>query len=143
VVLRPATDRRRVKPVSAALVLVEHGGLTMLRAKRTIDAMMERGEVAARLPAVNMQKLPSELHSAGVYVSRIVDELVDVRALRESLKMTQEQFATRYNLSLDVVQHWEQGDRRPDRAANSYLRVIAANPGIAGKAQEEALEAAR
>jgi putative transcriptional regulator len=62
---------------------------------------------------------------------------LDVRAVREGLGLSQEQFARRYNLELDAVQNWEQGRRTPDRTVQSYLRVIAAYPEIAARAQEE------
>jgi len=38
---------------------------------------------------------------------------VDVRALRERLGLTQEEFARRYRLPLRSVQEWEQGRKRP------------------------------
>jgi len=61
-----------------------------------------------------------------------------VRALRERLGLTQEQFALRFNLGLDTVQSWEQGDRTPDRYANNYLRVIERDHALAARAQEKA-----
>ena len=41
----------------------------------------------------------------------------DVRAVRRSLKLTQEEFAERFGLPLGTVRDWEQGAHRPDRAA--------------------------
>ena len=60
---------------------------------------------------------------------------VDVLGLRESLGLTQLEFATRFGLDLDAVQNWEQGRTRPDRNARILLRVIATAPS----AVEEAL----
>ena len=59
---------------------------------------------------------------------------IDIRAIREKLDFTQEQFALRYGLDVDAVRNWETGRRTPDTAAQSYLRAIRANP--------EAVEAA-
>ncbi|HXY99573.1 MAG TPA: helix-turn-helix domain-containing protein [Stellaceae bacterium] len=59
-------------------------------------------------------------------------EEVDPIALRRRLKLSQEAFARRYGLSLQTLQKWEQGLRRPGMTASSYLTVIARDPrGIA------------
>jgi putative transcriptional regulator len=51
-----------------------------------------------------------------------------VRALRARLGLSQGQFARRFGLSLDAVQQYEQGRRRPSGPAATLLRVIAAEP---------------
>ena len=113
-------------------------GMTMLRAKRAVEAMLDDGEVAIGVPTVeNVSVLAGELREAGLEVARIATGPVDVRALRLSLGLSQEQFARRYNLDLDALQNWEQGRRIPERAVLSYLRVIAAQPAAAARAQEE------
>ena len=58
------------------------------------------------------------------------------KEIRQKLQMTQEQFATHFQLPLGTLRDWEQGVRQPDSAARSYLRVIAKNP----QAVMEALE---
>ncbi|MDD2724994.1 MAG: BrnT family toxin [Methylovulum sp.] len=50
------------------------------------------------------------------------------KEIRKRLKMTQQQFATRFELPLGTLRDWEQHVREPDSAAKSYLRVIAKNP---------------
>jgi putative transcriptional regulator len=56
----------------------------------------------------------------------------NVRALREKLKLTQEQFAARFHLPLGTIRDWEQGAHRPDKAAQVLLTVIARDPdGVA------------
>jgi putative transcriptional regulator len=57
-----------------------------------------------------------------------------VRALRQKLKLTQEQFAARFDLPLGTVRDWEQGAHRPDRAAQVLLRVIARDPDAVARA---------
>ncbi|KPF86713.1 hypothetical protein IP70_05970 [alpha proteobacterium AAP38] len=60
-------------------------------------------------------------------------EMVDVRAIRTSLGLSRPKFAERFGLDARTVQDWEQGRRRPDKAAQSYLKVIACNPdAVAG-----------
>ncbi len=51
-----------------------------------------------------------------------------VKTLRRALRMTQEEFAERFHLSLATVRDWEQGRTQPDQAASTYLEVIARNP---------------
>ena len=60
-----------------------------------------------------------------------VVETVDVASIRKNLGLSQSQFADRYGLERSVVQQWEQGRRRPDRAARLFLRVIEQNPAVA------------
>jgi putative transcriptional regulator len=135
-VLRPSPDRE-LKTIDATMTLARRG-MTMLRAKRAIEAMLADGEVAVAAPTVeDFGVLAGELRTAGVEASRIATEPLDVRALRVRLGMSQEQFARRYNLDLDALQNWEQGRRSPERAVWSYLRVIAAQPKEAARAQEE------
>ncbi len=59
-----------------------------------------------------------------------------VRALREKLKLTQEEFAARFRLPLGTVRDWEQGAHRPDKAAQVLLTVIANDPDAVTRALE-------
>lgn len=64
-------------------------------------------------------------------VSHIISvETVDVRAIRTRLGLSRPKFAERFGLDTRTVQDWEQGRRRPDKAAQSYLKVIACNPDV-------------
>jgi len=49
---------------------------------------------------------------------------VDVRAVRAGTGLSR----TRFALDPRALQDWEQGRRRPDRAARAYLTVIAHHP---------------
>jgi putative transcriptional regulator len=51
-----------------------------------------------------------------------------VRTLRRALGLTQEEFATRYQIPLGTLRDWEQGRTEPDQPARAYLRVIAGDP---------------
>ena len=59
-----------------------------------------------------------------------------VRALREKLRLTQEEFASRFHLPLGTVRDWEQGAHRPDKAAQVLLTVIAKDPDAVARALE-------
>jgi putative transcriptional regulator len=61
----------------------------------------------------------------------------NVRAVRQGLKLTQEEFAARFGLPLGTVRDWEQGAHRPDRAAQVLLRVIAKSPEAVIRALKE------
>ena len=50
------------------------------------------------------------------------------RRIRERLKLTQEQFATRFEVPLGTLRDWEQGVSYPDSAAKTLLRVIEQDP---------------
>ncbi len=61
----------------------------------------------------------------------------NVRTLRLSMKLTQEEFAERFGLPLGTVRDWEQGAHRPDRAAQVLLTVIAKDPDAVIRALRE------
>ena len=62
---------------------------------------------------------------------------IDVRAVRVRLKLTQEEFAVRYGLTLARVRDWEQGRSSPDSAARAYLTVIEREPKAVARALAE------
>lgn len=59
----------------------------------------------------------------------------DVKAIREALAMSQNGFASAYNIPLATLKGWEQGRRRLDTTAIAYLRTIARFPKQARRAQ--------
>ena len=63
---------------------------------------------------------------------------MDVRAIRERLGLTRPAFAQRFGLAVAAVRDWEQGLRRPDRAARVLLMVIARSPETVAQAVAEA-----
>lgn len=67
-----------------------------------------------------------------------IPALVDVRAIRTKLGMTQEEFAGRFGFSINTLRHWEQGKRQPEGPTRAYLLVIDRAP----KAVQDALHAA-
>lgn len=59
----------------------------------------------------------------------------EIRKIRAATGLSRAEFARRFALDPRALQDWEQGRRRPDRAARAYLKVIARKP----KEVEEAL----
>jgi putative transcriptional regulator len=135
-VLRPLADETPVRAVDA-VPLLSRRGLSMMAAKSAIETALDNGEVAVRVPLVeNVSSLARELLASGLRASRMVDGPIDVRALRQRLGMTEEQFALRYGFEIDVLKDWESGISIPDRATARYLHVIARSPRDTAHAQE-------
>ena len=75
---------------------------------------------------------------SGVRIRTVrVPSTVDVRAIRERMGLSQEEFALRFGFSLGTLRHWEQGRRYPEGPARVLLTVIARQP----KAVDDALAA--
>jgi putative transcriptional regulator len=55
-------------------------------------------------------------------------DVPNVRAIREQLQMSQNEFASAYRIPLATLKGWEQGRRHPDQTAAAYLNVIARIP---------------
>jgi putative transcriptional regulator len=62
----------------------------------------------------------------GLRVTRV--ELPDVKAIRRSLRMSQNRFSTAYRIPLATLKDWEQGRRQPDAPASAYLLAIKRRP---------------
>ena len=62
----------------------------------------------------------------GMRVAEI--RIPDVKTIRETLHMSQTEFASNFRIPLATVKNWEQGRRRPDAPALAYLRVIERSP---------------
>lgn len=128
-VLRLPRDQAVPKTVDGALALARRG-MTMLRAKRAMEELLAEGRVFVDLPTVeDPWALTDELAEAGIAAAPIEPpQAPDVRALRERLRLTREQFAARYGLEVETVRNWEMGRRQPDMTARSYLRAISNDP---------------
>lgn len=51
-----------------------------------------------------------------------------IKTLRRALALTQEEFASRYQIPVGTLRDWEQGRSEPDQPARAYLKVIARDP---------------
>ena len=83
--------------------------------KRLLDSMMElrahlRGEIQL---SETVYHVPPE---------------TDVRALRETLGLSQTDFAALFGFSVRSLQDWEQGRRRSEIPIRAYLAVIQRDP---------------
>ena len=57
------------------------------------------------------------------------EQLLAISA-RQSVNLTQKEFARLLNVSVDSIQDWEQGRRSPRGAARTLLRVVHEHPEI-------------
>ena len=57
------------------------------------------------------------------------EQLLAISA-RQSVKMTQKEFARLLHVSVDSIQDWEQGRRSPRGAAKTLLRVAQDHPEV-------------
>jgi putative transcriptional regulator len=58
----------------------------------------------------------------GMRITKV--EASDVKAIRRSLRMSQDEFSAVYRIPLATLKNWEQGRRQPDAPAAAYLRAI-------------------
>lgn len=59
---------------------------------------------------------------------------IDVRSVRRERGLTQQAFAETFGLSVGAVRDWEQGRKRPERAARILLAVIRLAPDAVAEA---------
>jgi putative transcriptional regulator len=59
-----------------------------------------------------------------------------VKIIREALRLTQEEFATRFHIPIGTLRDWEQERKTPDQTARTYLSVIAQEPEAVRRALE-------
>ncbi len=55
-------------------------------------------------------------------------ELNEVTEVRQKLKMTQNQFATAFGISVSTLRNWEQGHRNPTGPAVTLIKVARRHP---------------
>jgi putative transcriptional regulator len=61
-----------------------------------------------------------------------------VRRARQKLRLTQKEFAHRFDINLRRLQDWEQGRVAPDSAILAYLKVIEREPELVRRILEKA-----
>ena len=95
-----------------------------LRRSKPRTSPLGRRLVAGLKDALADARGELELPSYGV----TAPEHVDVAGLRRRLGLSQVAFARTFGLDVTALHAWEQGRRRPDRAARILLAVIAKEP---------------
>jgi putative transcriptional regulator len=57
-----------------------------------------------------------------------VHEAVNIKAVRAKTRLSQDKFARTFGLEVAALRDWEQGRRRPDRAAQTLIAMIDGDP---------------
>jgi putative transcriptional regulator len=91
-----------------------------MKRKNVADELVAAMREAAEIAEGNVK--PAAVHQFPLALD------VDVRAVRAGTGLSRTEFARRFALDPRALQDWEQGRRRPDRAARAYLTVIARHP---------------
>lgn len=52
----------------------------------------------------------------------------DIKKIRETLHVSQNEFALMIGVSVRTLQNWEQGRRKPEGPAKALLRIASKNP---------------
>ncbi len=102
-------------------------GIGLRNAKDAIDQIMAGRNVVVLLPQAPGD-IKNQLAAFGITAQTIDVHNIDVRDLRQSLGLTQQQFALAYGLEADTVQNWEQGRAKPQGAALVLLNLIEREP---------------
>lgn len=58
---------------------------------------------------------------------------LDIKAVRNKTKLSQDKFARTYGLEVAALRDWEQGRRKPDRAAQTLITIIDKAPEMVAK----------
>jgi putative transcriptional regulator len=95
------------------------------------DAMTDEEVHAAALSDPDSQSLTEEQLNS-------MKRTPQVKVMRRAMKLSQEEFATRYRIPIGTLRDWEQGRSEPDQAARAYLTVIARIPDLVKDALKSA-----
>ena len=91
-----------------------------------VEALTDEQIHAAALADPDAQPIPrgsdEELAKLGLH------RVVNVKKLRERLRLTQEAFAATYRIPVGTLRDWEQRRKLPDATARAFLTVIARDP---------------
>lgn len=82
-----------------------------------LDAMSEAQRHAAALADPDAQPTDADMDR--------MKQTPRLKIIRRALGLTQEEFATRFQIPLGTLRDWEQGAAQLDQTARAYLRAIA------------------
>ncbi len=95
--------------------------------KTRLDGMSDQDiKNAARADPDNPILTPAELEEFA--------PLADAKLIRQSMRLTQEDFAHMFQIPIGTLRDWEQHRTEPDRAAQNFLKVISVTPNAVVRA---------
>jgi putative transcriptional regulator len=119
---------------------------------RGLDASLDKEAVnsGGEMPPRTYNKAANSLRGAIAVVRKqskapafFVLPEVDVRAIREKLNLSQEDFASAFGFSVHQMRLWEQGRSRPLAAIRAYLMIINRAPNDVLELLHEAVDSKR
>lgn len=122
------TITARLRP-DGTVVEVLDNGTERLFPDKPIREMTDEEVCAAALSDPDAQPLTEKDFARMKHTPR-------AKIIRRALRLTQEEFASRFHIPLGTLRDWEQGRCEPDQTAQAYLWVIANDP----EAVERALQ---
>lgn len=63
-----------------------------------------------------------------------IPDMIDVKAVRGALGLSQAEFALMFGFKLDTVRNWEQAKRIPNAQARALLKIIESEPAAVKRA---------
>lgn len=63
-----------------------------------------------------------------------IPDMIDVRAVRSALGLSQAEFALKFGFKIDTVRNWEQAKRVPNAQARALLKIIESEPDAVKRA---------
>jgi putative transcriptional regulator len=63
-----------------------------------------------------------------------IPDMIDVKAVRSRLGLTQAEFAMQFGFKLETVRNWEQAKRVPEASARALLKIIESEPDAVQRA---------
>ena len=78
-----------------------------------VESIKEAGKIT------RSQKKPSRVFRRGI---------IDIKAIRQNIGLTQEKFAMMVGVSPRTLQNWEQGHRKPEGPALALLTIFNNDP---------------
>jgi DNA-binding transcriptional regulator YiaG len=124
------------RPVDVIRLLAQHG-LSLKKARATVDKLGAGERVAVELHLDSLQALVLDLSRLGVLGRAFRAQAVDVKRVREAQHLSQGEFAALYGLELDTLQNWEQGRNAPDTSTRVLLKLIEQCPHVVLDAMTE------
>jgi len=82
----------------------------------------------SELKSIKRGMAQAEAFMRGARDGFVIHEPVDIRRVRQNLKLTRRRFASRYRLNERTVEQWEQGRSAPDQTSETLLRLIEREP---------------
>jgi putative transcriptional regulator len=105
--------------------------VTKTRAKRSKTAGREKFTPGERIIRGLDQAIAwARGEDVPVRVTTIEVTVIDVRAIRRKLKLSQAQFAVKFGFAPATLRNWEQGRTKPEGPARVLLAVIAKHPKV-------------